>query len=87
MSEKITALPLGDSDRRRLDRRSRIVRCEVTGRWLQFHPRAERYPEGTYLIVDVIEEGTESEPRRLCELVLSREELLSVVGELPVHDH
>ena len=36
MTEKITPLPLADSDRRRLDRRNHIVRCEVTGRWLRF---------------------------------------------------
>jgi len=85
MTEKITPLPLGDADRRRLDRRNHTVRCEVTGRCLRFHPRAEGYPEGTYLIVDVLEDGGDSEPRRLCELVLSRDDLLSLIQALPVH--
>jgi len=86
MTEKITPLPLADSDRRRLDRRNHIVRCEVTGRWLRFHPLAERYPQGTYLIVDLMEEGKDGGTQRICELVLSREELLYVVDALPVRD-
>lgn len=86
MTDHITPLPLAESDRRRLDRRNHIVRCEVTGRWLRFHPLAEAYPQGTYLIVDLMEEGQDGDPRRLCELVLSREELLAVIGALPVRN-
>ena len=87
MSDKITQLPLGGESRQRLDRRQGIVRCQVTDYWLRFQPWAEKYPQGTFVITDVMEGDPEGESRRVCELVLSRDELLAVLQSLPVREH
>jgi hypothetical protein len=87
MSDKITQLPLGSESRQRLDRRQGIVRCQVTDYWLRFQPWAEKYPQGTFVIADVMSGDPEGEPRRVCELVLSRDELVAVLNGLPVREH
>lgn len=84
MSDKITQLPLGSESRQRLDRRQGIVRCQVTDYWLRFHPYAQQYPQGTFIIADVMQGEPEASPRRVCELVLSRDDLVSLVQGLPV---
>lgn len=87
MSDKVSQLPLGDGSRKRLDRRQGIVRCEVTDYWLRFHPYAQQYPQGTFVIADVMQGDPETSPRRVCELVLSRDELLSLVAGLPIREN
>lgn len=87
MSDKITQLPLGSDCRQRLDRRQGIVRCQVTDYWLRFQPWAEKYPQGTFVIADVMQGEPEGASRRVCELVLSRDELMAVLQSLPVREH
>jgi hypothetical protein len=87
MNDKVRQLPLGDGSRKRLDRRQCIVRCEVTDYWLRFHPYAQHYPQGTFVIADVMQGDPEASPRRVCELVLSRDGLLSLVQGLPVREN
>jgi hypothetical protein len=87
MSEKIRRLPLVGRSRERLDRRRGIVRCQVTDYWLHFQPWAEKYPQGTFVIADVMSGDPEGDFRRVCELVLSRDELVAVLQGLPVREH
>lgn len=87
MNDKIKQLPLASESRQRLDRRQGIVRCQVTDYWLRFQPWAEKYPQGTFVIADVMEGEPEADFRRVCELVLSLDELLAVLQSLPVREH
>ncbi|HEX9181018.1 MAG TPA: hypothetical protein VF859_11525 [Burkholderiales bacterium] len=87
MTEKITPLPLDSESRQRLDRRQGIVRCQVTDYWLRFQPWAEKYAQGTFVITDVMAGDPEGESRRVCEVVLSRDELLALLQSLPVREH
>ncbi len=87
MSDKVRQLPVGDGSRQRLDRRQGIVRCQVTDYWLRFHPVAQQYPQGTFVIADVMQGDPEGTPRRVCELVLSRDELVSLLQGLPVREN
>lgn len=84
MSDKVVRLPGAHARRKRLDKRSGIVRCEVSDRWLQMPQHAYEFQDGTYLSIDVMTDKGEGKPRKLCELVLLKEDLLAALGALPI---
>ena len=54
------------------------VRCQVSGRWLRFHPDSSRLTDGEFITVDVmttVETESDSRDRKLCELIVTREDL------------
>ncbi|SFT82825.1 hypothetical protein SAMN05192563_1004224 [Paraburkholderia aspalathi] len=59
--------------------------CQVSGRWLQFPAKAHEFKNGTFLAVDVMTADSDGNPRKLCELVLVKEELLELLTRIP-HD-
>lgn len=62
------------------------ARCIVSGRWLQFERRSTRIKdEGDVVSVDVMTDGG-GRTRKLCELMIPRETLLSVIGTIPTDD-
>ena len=57
------------------------VPCIVSGRWLQFSQRgSRRMGEGEVLTIDVMTEGSNDKPRKLCDLMITREDLLGVLA-------
>lgn len=57
--------------------------CQVSGRWLQFPERAGEYSDGTFLTIDVMTENVDGNQRKLCELVLVKEDLLELLARIP----
>jgi hypothetical protein len=57
--------------------------CQVSGRWLQFPERAREFTDGTYLAIDVMTCDSDGNPRKLCELVLVKEDLLELLARVP----
>ena len=62
--------------------------CQVSGRWLQFPLAARENPNGAgthaLMTVDVMTADADGEERKLCELVLAREDLLMILNRMPV---
>lgn len=57
--------------------------CQVSGRWLQFPEKAHEFADGTYLPIDVMTSDDEGRVRKLCELVLVKEDLLDLLARIP----
>jgi len=56
------------------------VPCIVSGRWLEFSQQGTtRIDEGEVLKISVMTEGAKDRPRRLCDLMITREDLMSVL--------
>ncbi len=61
----------------------RYVPCEVSSRWLQF---PKKVTSQQYVIVDVMTRNSEGNPKKICELVLSKKDLLNAVAMLDTKD-
>lgn len=69
--------------RRRANLNEAKVACQVSKRWLQFPAQAHEFRDGTFLAVDVMTADSEGKPRKLCELVLVKEDLLELLASVP----
>jgi hypothetical protein len=56
--------------------------CQVSGRWLQFPTQAHEFKDGTFLAVDVMTRDGDGNSRKLCELVLVKEDLLELLARV-----
>ena len=56
------------------------VPCIVSGRWLEFSQKGSANTgDGEAITVSVMTENEDENPRKLCELIVTREELLRVL--------
>ena len=52
------------------------VPCMVTERWIQVSTGgSSKQPEGEYITLWVMTRGADDQPRKLCELIVTREDL------------
>lgn len=59
----------------------RLVSCQISDRWLEFPEKGSgHYREGEFLTVSVMTWGKDEKPRKLCELILTREELMAATA-------
>jgi hypothetical protein len=66
--------------RLRVERGDFVVPCRVSMRWLEFSTSGSaKFNDGEYLQLWVMTRGEDDKPRRVCELVVTREELLGVL--------
>lgn len=77
------------SERRRLaDVMEGRANCQVSGRWLQFPETARTvrngYGTASFMVVDVMTKNSDDEVRKICELVLTKEDLLQILNRMPV---
>jgi hypothetical protein len=81
---KLCRFPGRWARQKRVDINQHIARCQVSQRWLQFPGAGSRFSEGTFLAVDVMTLGGDEKPRKLCEMVLLKEELESILTAIQV---
>lgn len=64
------------------------VDCAVSGRWLQFPATAQQVEIGSgtqeLIFVDVMTTNEDRKDRKLCQLVLAREDLQHILNRMPV---
>lgn len=62
--------------------------CEVSPRWLKFPTNAHQVAMGAgtreFMTVDVMTTNEDGKDRKLCELILAREDLLLILNRMPV---
>jgi len=57
------------------------VPCIVSGRWLEFSQEGSGHTyEGEAITLSVMTDGSDEKRRKLCELIVTREELLRVLS-------
>ena len=59
---------------------NQAVQCQVSNRWLQFPEGAGTGTDGEdWMIVDVMTLDSNEQPKKICELVLSRADILQTL--------
>jgi hypothetical protein len=86
MTDKVIRYPFRAEALKRENRKNRRVPCVVSERWLQFPKQIDRHSDADYIHLDVMTKGAGEEPRKICEVIVTKEELMSVLEELPVKD-
>lgn len=82
----VTRFPGPSARRERQDLKEGRVRCEVSERWLQFPQCAAQVGSRAFLAIDVMTPGADGAGKKLCELVLTKEALLSMLDRITVQD-
>jgi hypothetical protein len=77
MSDKIIRFPKTFHDRMRNIHGDGYVPCEVTNRWLHVNVNG-----GEYIDVNVMTGDAETESKKICHLVLKREEILRLADKI-----
>jgi hypothetical protein len=81
--EKIVRLPVSWVQRWRNKCGKRGVPCIVSGRWLEFGERGQGpYQEGEYIDMDVMTDSGEGKVRKICSLVVTREDLVRAISNV-----
>jgi hypothetical protein len=76
---KVTRFPM-NSDKRRKNRLGRFaVPCRVTDRWLQFAPTSRGDHRTQWMTIDVMTGGYDDGNRKICQLIITREDLDEVL--------
>jgi hypothetical protein len=59
------------------------VPCMVSGRWLQFPAESGGiFQEGEYIVMNVMTIDSNDKERKLCELAVTREDLLGAISSI-----
>jgi len=82
MKDKIKHFPLGVERQKRLNLRNYRVLCQVSERWLHFPKKASALSDGDYMVVDAMTMGSGDKERKLCELVLIKQDLLRMLQQI-----
>ena len=74
--------------RKKEDRENKVLRCEVSERWLQLPMATDLTDDNVdYMHLDVMTNGSNDKPKKLCELIINRAELIGLLKEIPIIDH
>jgi len=81
MDKKIVRLPIKAHQRWKNYLGQYSVPCVVSSRWLQFPKEsAGRFQEGEFIHMNVMTLDSNENPRKLCELIVTREDLMRVIN-------
>lgn len=89
MDTKIKKFPISFSQRRKNLLGPLVVECQVSGRSLRFHKKSSLLQGGEFISVDVMAMQNESNkaPRKICELIVTREDLLEALKNISPQDN
>ncbi len=80
MSSNVKTFPGNPYKRLKARYGARMVPCMVSGRYLLFPEQsAGHLGGGEFIPVDVMTMGGDDKPRKLCEMVITREDLLAAL--------
>ncbi|MGE6488499.1 hypothetical protein [Paenisporosarcina sp. NPDC076898] len=81
---KIVKIPISYEQRKINEHGNGYVPCQVSSRWLQFNTLIT-YKD--YIMVNVMTETENNSMRKICELVLSKEDLLRAINSIETLEH
>ena len=79
---KVTRFPVTTWQRIKNQRGKRAVSCIVSERWLEFSENSDRIPDGEAFWVNVMTMDKHDKPRKICELAITKEELLVALDKV-----
>lgn len=80
----ITKFPNHQERRNRRNLKNMIAKCQVSGRWLKFPEKASEVGGKGFIVIDVMTYGNGDEPRKICELILIKEDLIEILDKIEV---
>lgn len=86
MSKNIVQFPKRSEDKKRLEAKEGKLRCEVSDRWIKFPSASEKSDDVEYLLLDIMTVGSNEKDRKICEIIVDKQQLLKMLAELPVND-
>ncbi|MFZ6681953.1 hypothetical protein [Undibacterium sp. Tian12W] len=60
--------------------------CQVSTRWLQFPQSAQMVGGASFIFVDVMTLNSGEQEKKICQLVLTKEDLREILNRIDVHD-
>ena len=60
--------------------------CQVSSRWLQFPQSAQTVGGASFMFVDVMTLNGEEQEKKICQLVLTKEDLREILNRINVRD-
>ncbi|MCL5037972.1 MAG: hypothetical protein M1269_12800 [Chloroflexi bacterium] len=75
MENKIIRFPLNSKQRAINEMGQGYVPCEVSTRWLQFDEFSSLCAEEEFMSVSVMTYDKNEKPRKICDLIITREDL------------
>lgn len=84
MNDKIVSFPNKLERRKRMDSNRGKLRCEVSERWISFPEASWKTQNLDYLSLDIMTLGSNNKERKLCEIIVDREQLQKMLKDLPV---
>jgi len=82
MDNKIKRIPIKPSQIKKNTLGPLHVACQVSQRYLQFQPDSYHCQAGEFITVDVMTELEDDKSRKLCSLILTREDLLAALENI-----
>jgi len=79
---KVTRFPIKGYQRWRDRLGKRAVPCMITDRWFQFPEKSDNLKGGHVMFVDVMTKPDGENVRKLCQLSISKEDLLAALKEV-----
>jgi hypothetical protein len=82
MKEKVKQFPITEYQRIRNRQREFAVPCKVSDRWLVFDRSSSALQGGEFISLSVMTIGMNGSPKKLCSLIITRENLLEVLSKI-----
>lgn len=82
MEGKVASLPVTSEQLVRNRIGPRGVSCQVSMRWLVFGEESDLLQGGEFISMDVMTYGQDEKPRLLCNLIVTREDLLRALSHV-----
>lgn len=81
--DKVSRIPISWYTRLKNELGKGTVPCMVSGRWLQFPSESGGFfEEGEYIVLNVMTTDANDKDRKLCELVVTREDILDAINSI-----
>lgn len=81
MEKKVVRIPINSMTRLKNKLGKGAVPCQVSDRWLKFPTEsAGHFGGGEFIVLDVMTLDKNESQRKICELVVTREDLLSAIN-------
>lgn len=78
----IRKFPITCRQRQKNERGKTSVSCQISDRWLKFSEKSTQMTCGEFITLDVMTIGSDKKQKKICELVITREELLEALRNI-----
>lgn len=85
-NNKVTKIPISYSQRKLNEMGDGYVPCQISDRWLQFDSESELCGGGEFISVDVMTLGSNEQSKKICQLILTREDIERALASVRVKD-